>query len=158
MIFRRLTLVIVGLALMGTASVPERSFAQQSDADAGAFVSRLGNSTIAYLSDPATPQRLREDQLRGLLREGFDVERIGRFVLGKYRRTSSQAEINEFIGVFEEYIVVLYAKQFSAFSDVNFAVEKVVKTKRRKDSMVSTKIVPENGTWTSSSSVCGGAP
>ena len=86
--------------------------------------------------------------LRGLLREGFDVDRIGRFVLGKYRRTSSQEEINEFIGVFEKYIVVLYAKQFAAFTDVNFAVEKVIKTKLPKDSMVTTKISPANGTET----------
>lgn len=145
MISRRLTLFIVGLILTGIFIAPVPGIAQVADKDPGAFVTRLGNRTIDYLSDPATPQNIREVQLREMLRDGFAVERIGRFVLGKHRRTASKESIDEFIGVFEDYIVALYAKQFSRFSGETFAVEQVVKTRRPKDSMVKTKIVPGSG-------------
>lgn len=145
MICRRLTLLLVGLALMSTVTVPTLGVAQVSDTDPGAFVTRLGNRTIDFLSDPGATKASREDRLRELLRDGFAVERIGRFVLGKHRRTASQQSIDEFVDVFEDYIVALYAKQFSRFSGETFAVEQVVKTRRPQDSMVKTKIVPGGG-------------
>lgn len=145
MICRRLTLFLVGLILMSTVVAPTPSIAQVSDKDPGAFVTRLGNRTIDFLSDPAATKASREDRLRELLRDGFAVERIGRFVLGKHRRTASQQSIDEFIGVFEDYIVTLYAKQFSRFSGETFTVEQVIKTRRPQDSMVKTKIVPGGG-------------
>lgn len=145
MIFCRLTLFIVGLVLTGTLIAPASGIAQVSDKDPGAFVTRLGNRTIDFLSDPATPQNLREVRLRELLRDGFAVERIGRFVLGKHRRTASKQSIDEFIDVFEDYIVALYAKKFSHFSGETFAVQQVIKTRRPQDSMVKTKIVPGSG-------------
>ncbi len=142
---RRLVLACVGLILMGALMAPVPGTAQVADKDPGAFVTRLGNQTIDFLSDAAAPQHLREDRLRGLLRDGFAVERIGRFVLGKYRRTASEQSVDEFVDVFEDYIVALYAKQFSRFSGETFTVEQVVKTRRPKDSMVKTKIIPGGG-------------
>ena len=145
MISRRLTLICVGLILIGTLVAPTLGIAQVSDKDPGAFVTRLGNRTIDFLSDPAATKDTREVRLRELLRDGFAVKRIGRFVLGKHRRTASQQSIDEFIDVFEDYIVALYAKQFSRFSGETFNVEQVVQTRRPQDSMVKTKIVPGGG-------------
>lgn len=145
MMSRRLTLLLVGSILIATLITPTLGVAQVSDKDPGAFVTRLGNRTIDFLSDPAASKALREDRLRELLRDGFAVERIGRFVLGKHRRTASKQSIDEFIDVFEDYIVALYAKQFSRFSGETFDVQQVVKTRRPQDSMVKTKIVPGGG-------------
>ena len=95
MIFRRLTLICVGLILIGTLVAPTLGIAQVSDKDPGAFVTRLGNRTIDFLSDPAATKDSREVRLRELLRDGFAVKRIGRFVLGKHRRTASQQSIDD---------------------------------------------------------------
>lgn len=116
-----------------------------ADDGPGAFVTRLGNKTIEKLTDASASQTVREGQFRELLREGFAVDTIGQFVLGKYRRTAQRETVIEFIDVFEEYIVSLYAKQFSRYSGETFNVEKVSDTSRAGDSIVMTKIVPSGG-------------
>lgn len=110
-----------------------------------AFVTQLGERTISFLSEKNGSRESREQQLRELLREGFAVDRIGRFVLGKYRRTAQPAKVQEFVTVFEDYIVSLYASQFTRYGGETFEVLKVVNSSRAKDSMVVTKILPADG-------------
>lgn len=110
-----------------------------------AFVTQLGERTISFLSEKNGSRESREHQLRELLREGFAVDRIGRFVLGKYRRTAQPEKVQEFVTVFEDYIVSLYASQFTRYGGETFEVLKVVNTSRAKDSMVVTKILPADG-------------
>lgn len=110
-----------------------------------AFVADLGKRTISYLADKASPFKSRRDRLRSLLREGFAVERIGRFVLGKYRRLSDPQVVDEFVTVFEDYIVNFYAAQFSRYSGEKLAVQKVLKKPRARDSMVVTHILTGDG-------------
>jgi phospholipid transport system substrate-binding protein len=145
MISRRL-LVAAACLLAGMLATPGQSFsAGATDDGPGAFVTRLGNKTIAKLTDASVPPAAREGQFRELLREGFDVDTIGQFVLGKYRRSAPKETVVKFIDVFEEYIVSLYAKQFGRYSGETFVVEKVADTSRRGDSIVMTKIIPTGG-------------
>lgn len=116
--------------------------AHAADDGPGAFVSRLGERTIAKLTDASLSPTVREDQFRDLLREGFAVKTIGQFVLGKYRRSAPRETVDEFITVFEEYVVSLYARQFKHYSGQKFLVENVANTSRPGDSMVMTKIFP----------------
>ena len=120
-------------------------YTQSKAEDAKAFVTQLGERTIGFLSDSSSPMEARENRLRELLREGFAVDRIGRFVLGKYRRTTTPEKVQEFVEVFEDYIVALYASQFTRYGGEKFEVQKVVNTSRAKDSMVVTKILPADG-------------
>ncbi|MCG8544351.1 MAG: ABC transporter substrate-binding protein [Alphaproteobacteria bacterium] len=120
-------------------------YAQSKAEGAKAFVIDLGERTINFLSDSSSPIEAREKRLRELLREGFAVDRIGRFVLGKYRRTAPPEKVEEFVDVFEDYIVALYASQFTRYGGEKFEVQKVVNTSRAKDSMVVTKILPADG-------------
>ncbi len=145
MISRRLFAAIGCLLALAVIAPSPFSSANAADDGPGAFVSRLGNKTIANMTDVSLSETDRESQFRGLLREGFDVKAIGHFVLGKYRRTASPETVDRFVQVFEEYIVSLYAKQFSRYNGEKFIVEKVVATTRPSDSMVMTKIIPTGG-------------
>ena len=118
--------------------------AQANDNGAGQFISRLGEQTISYLMDRDASRRMREERLRGLLRDGFAVQAIGRFVLGKYRRTASPETVDAFIEVFEDYIVRTYASRFSSYSGQTFDVRKILKTANAKDTMVMTHIAGKN--------------
>ena len=84
-----------------------------------------------------------ETRFRLLLREGFAVDKIGRFVLGKYRRKATSEELDEFLKLFEDYIVSLYSSAFRNYSGETFAVSRVVKTRSARDTMVVTHINPE---------------
>ena len=142
---RRRALFAFAFVLFAASVFGNSTSAKASDEGAGAFVDRLGNKTISYLSNASATQEWREDRLRELFREGFATDRIGRFVLGKYRRNASDTAVNEFVQVFEDYIVAFYAKQFQKFSGETFTVQKVIEAqanKVNKDSMVMAKLVP----------------
>ena len=145
MISRRLLMAMASLLAVALLAPGQPFSASAADDGPGAFVTRLGNKTIEKLTDASASQSVREGQFRELLREGFAVDTIGQFVLGKYRRTAQKETVIEFIDVFEEYIVSLYAKQFSRYSGETFNVEKVSDTSRAGDSIVMTKIVPSGG-------------
>jgi phospholipid transport system substrate-binding protein len=133
------------ISIMAVLIVATAARAETQVNGPGAFVTSLGDRTISFLTDKTASRELQEYRLRKMLREGFAVKSIGRFVLGKYRRNTPRETVNEFVNVFEDYIVSLYASQFIHFSGEGFAVQKVVKTRRAKDSMVVTKITPTNG-------------
>ena len=111
--------------------------------DSGAFVTALGNSAIELLAERQATDEEQETRFRMLLRKGFAVRKIGRFVLGKYRRSSSNEEVAEFLNLFEDYIVSLYSLAFRNFSGETFAVARVVKTRSPQDTMVITHINPD---------------
>lgn len=136
----RNTVVAVGLTfcLVGAAQ------ASVKYQDSGAFVSALGNRAIELMTTSAqTTEQEQESRFRALLREGFAVKKIGRFVLGKYRRSASPAELSEFLGLFEDYIVSLYSSAFRNYSGETFEVARVVKTRSAQDTMVVTHINPD---------------
>lgn len=111
--------------------------------DSGAFVTALGNRAIELLATSDATDEEQETRFRMLLRKGFAVRKIGRFVLGKYRRSSSDEEVAEFLNLFEDYIVTLYSSAFRNFSGETFAVARVVKTRSPQDTMVITHINPD---------------
>ena len=111
--------------------------------DSGAFVTALGNRAIKLLGERVRTDEEQEDRFRKLLREGFGVRKIGRFVLEQYRRSSSNEDVAEFLNLFEDYIVSLYSSAFRNFSGETFAVVRVVKTRSPHDTMVITHINPD---------------
>lgn len=133
--------VLAFLLLLGIYATPVTAAGD----GAGAFVSRLGEKTIAKLTDVSLTPTGRKDEFRELLREGFAIKAIALFVLGKYRAETSDATAAEFVQTFEDYIVALYGKQFKPNKGQRFLVEKVVNTSRENDSMVMTRVYSGNG-------------
>ena len=82
-------------------------------------------------------------RFRTLLREGFAVDKIGQFVLGKYRRKATTEELKEFLELFENYIVSLYSTALRNYSGQTYVVSRVVNTRNAHDKMVVTHINPE---------------
>ena len=112
-------------------------------ADSGAFVKALGNRAIELLTSTQISDEEQAMRFRTLLREGFAVDKIGRFVLGKYRRKATTEELREFLELFENYIVSLYSSAFRNYSGETFVVSRIVDTRKAHDTMVVTHINPE---------------
>ena len=145
MFSRRQLAVIVCIVTGGLFAAMHVASAMAADDGPGAFVARLGKKTIAKLTDVSLSQSARETEFHNLLREGFALKAIGQFVLGKYRAETPDATVDEFVQVFEDYIVSLYGKQYSANEGHKFVVEKVTATSRPSDSMVTTQLVSGDG-------------
>ncbi|MDP6390327.1 MAG: ABC transporter substrate-binding protein [Alphaproteobacteria bacterium] len=142
MIDRRQLLALFSAALLAIVLTIASSDADARDS--GAFVKDLGDRAIEMLTSKETSKDEQERRFRTLLREGFAIDKIGKFVLGKYRRKASKGEIEDFLLLFEDYIVSLYSSAFRNFSGETFNIKRVVKTKRARDTMVITQIVPTN--------------
>ena len=130
-------------ALLVNLLVSHAAIAAQTDA--GEFVKKLGNHAIRVLTVKDLTDVEREERFRALLRQGFDVKRIGRFVLGRYARGVKQTEIDEYNGLFEDLIVATYAARFAEYSGQEFVIKRVAKPKNRGDSIVMSEIRPSDG-------------
>lgn len=113
--------------------------------DAGDFVKGLGDRAIRVLTGSEISDAEREHRFRDILRQGFDVRRIGRFVLGRYARGASPAAIDEYHGLFEDLIVATYAARFAEYSGQQFIIKRVAKPKSRGDAIVMSEIQPTDG-------------
>src|ERR1700741_650519 len=72
-------------------------------ADAVAFMNQLWGRAVEVLNKK-TDLAVREARVRELFHEDFDLPGIARFVLGRYWRTASPEEQQEFIKLFENYV------------------------------------------------------
>jgi phospholipid transport system substrate-binding protein len=90
-------------------------------ADAVAFMSRLWANARDVLSQKADPA-LRRTRFAQLFHEDFDGPGMARFVVGRYWRTASQEEQQEFVGLFEDYVVFVYTARLGDFGGERFNI------------------------------------
>lgn len=115
------SLKVIGLALLASVAaaplaldraVPPAVAAERSAEDAGSFITELGDKAIGALTDMSLAPDMRRERFRTLLKEGLDIEYVGRFVLGAYRRRADERQMEQFLGLLEDNIVQNYAWRF----------------------------------------------
>jgi len=139
----RLIGIALFAALLGAAVAPRPAAAQDFAKDASGFVQALGDQAIQIITDKALDVSGREQRFHAMFVDSFDVPAIGRFVLGRYWRTATDAQKAEFLKLFEDMIVKTYNSRFSEYKGEQFVVTGV-----RADgdsAMVSTDVAQPNG-------------
>ena len=112
--------------------------------DARAFVSTLGTEAIAVLGPQIAPaQRL--VRFRQLFHNDFDVAGIGQFVLGRYWRAATPQEQQEFLGLFQEYIVRAYSVRLGQYGGEPFRVTGARPSGDENETIVASEILRPNG-------------
>ena len=136
---RRFLLTIMSLLI---ASAWWTTASDAVAADANLFMNQLWGQTLEVLSKKV-PRAERLARFRQLFQADFDGPGIARFVLGRYWRSASEQEQQEFLKLFEDYVVVVYGTRLSNFSGETFKV----RGSRTDESgtIVSTDIVSPNG-------------
>src|SRR5690349_1431479 len=121
MLFRRQLLLAIGFAVaVASATLPLPAGAAPATAET--LIAELGNKTVSLLQQKQLPEADREKQFRALLHEGFDMTQMSRFVLGPYWRSATEQQRQEFVRLFEDYIVLAYSGRFSQYSGEQFKV------------------------------------
>jgi phospholipid transport system substrate-binding protein len=95
--------------------------ADAADEDAAGFMNQLLNHAIEVLNDKASLAE-RRARFRQLFHADFDGPGIARFVLGRYWRQANAEERQEFLRLFEDYVVYAYSARLSDFSGETFKV------------------------------------
>jgi phospholipid transport system substrate-binding protein len=107
-------------------------------ADAVAFMNQLWNRAAELLNNKTDPM-IRQARFRQLFHEDFDGAGIARFVLGRYWRSASEEEQQEFVKLFDDYVVFVYTARLA-----NFGGETIKVRGSRSDGdgvIVSTDVV-----------------
>jgi len=138
-IVKRFALSIVGLLALTVFAPTPAAWAQSEEA---AFVQGLADEAIRVLQDDSKGLQEREAAFRELLEGGFAMEKIGRFVVGRFWRQMSPDQRRDYQRLFSEWILRSYAARLGGYAGQEFVVDKI-KTTKQKDVFVRTRIVQD---------------
>jgi len=105
-VLRRALLTTVVVLIVG--ALPP-AIPSTAGTDPAAFINNLGKQLRVVCSYPSMEQKLAG--FRELFREDFDVPGLGRFVLGRFWRIFNPSEQQEFLGLFENFVVLTYSER-----------------------------------------------
>ena len=118
--------------------------ANSIETDAQNFIEKLSNKGIGFLQNKDLSTEKREKAFRTLLKNNFDMKTIGRFALGRYWKTSTKQQQQEYLNLFENMIVEVYSRRFSEYNGEALNITSA-RPQGKADVLVSSAIIPENG-------------
>lgn len=107
--YRPVTFVL----LLGLLLAPLPALAQGGPS---AFLKGFSQEALQELTDKSASDAQKEQRFRSLLKQGFDVPTIAQFVIARYWRSASDTEQQEFIQVFEDYLVQRFLPLFAQYN------------------------------------------
>jgi phospholipid transport system substrate-binding protein len=108
--------LLTGLSLILLISLSAMQKAEAAAAsEPASYIANLSNQVLELFKDTRRADRERERQFRQIADNAFDIPKIARFILGRYWATASDAERQQFISAFEEYMVRVYWSYFSQY-------------------------------------------
>ena len=93
-----------------------QSIAGPDPAVATAHIQMLTDEAAAILERPDLDLVDRERSFSVILRNGFDIGLIGRFVVGRYWAGASDDQREDFLELFGDFVVATYTPRFSSFA------------------------------------------
>jgi phospholipid transport system substrate-binding protein len=134
-------LILAAPALLALA--PRAARADVDPARAAAFVRDAGNELVAAINDTRLDLAARRDRVAAVLRRAVDIEGVGRFILGRYVRQASPAELAEYNRLFDDIIVRNLSARFGEYRGVRFSLGRA-QQRTEEDVLVNTIIERPN--------------
>lgn len=113
MLSRRNLLAVLAALPVVAAAGPSRAAAV---ADPRAFIQNLADTAMNTVAVGGLSDAERAERIRGLFVKTFDLNEIGKFVLGRYWRAATPAQQQEFLRLFEDIQVYTWTLRFRDYS------------------------------------------
>lgn len=113
MLTRRL--LIAGALAASFGLMSTTAHAAPDPEKAKTFMKGLADQALDAVKNSASEEE-KLTKLRKILRQGFDVNTIGKFALGKHRRGADPAVIKDYLVTVEDFIVMTYSRRFGEFA------------------------------------------
>jgi phospholipid transport system substrate-binding protein len=140
----RRDLILAATALAVPALLPRDLLAQGVDtARATGLIENAGQELVSYLNDSRLSVAQRRERVAGVLRRTIDIEGTGRFILGRYWRSASAQEQQEYIRLFDETIIRNLSARFGEYQGVRFTMGRS-QQRTEEDVLVNTVIERPN--------------
>lgn len=121
-------LFIVGILFPITTSAEQTADDLQ---DAGIFIRQLADDTIASLDTTEEGSTADRDRIERLLQQGFEIELISRYVLGRHWRTASEEQRGEYVVLFEDFVLDVILDRLTAFTSEELEVTNQIAAGKR---------------------------
>ena len=134
--------IAAGALILSLVVSPPIAGAASSAVDPTALITDLGTQGIQSLGQAASSAE-RIARLGRLFQQEFDINGIGLFALGSYRRIATPAEQQEFFRLYPEFTVRAFHARLNDYRGAPFRV-----TGRRvvgNETVVSSEILPTSG-------------
>ncbi len=139
MMMPRRALLIAALAL----ALPRAGSAQQVDiARATSFIQTTGEELVRAINSGAAVAQRRE-QVAAILRRAVDVEGVGRFILGRWWRTATPEQQQEYLQLFEQVLIHNLSARFGEYQGVRFALGRS-QARTEEDALINTVVERPN--------------
>ena len=117
-------------------------------AEATSFIVALGNDLVRIVNAPGGSSK--RSQLQPLIERAVDIDGVGRFCLGRFARTATPQQLQEYLRLFHDVLVNNIAGKVGEFEGVTFKT--TTTTQRDGDTLVGTLITrpnqqPNNVQW-----------
>ena len=86
------------------------------------FIEELGDTAISFLASGNLSDNQRISEFDKLLNKDFDMKTIARFAMGRYWRSASEAQKSEYLKLFPEMVIDVYASRFGEYNGETFEV------------------------------------
>ncbi|MDX1574776.1 MAG: ABC transporter substrate-binding protein [Kiloniellales bacterium] len=144
---RRFAIALAGAALAVALSIsPLARSEAETEHPASTFLDTMRERAISGLTDNTRSDEEREALFRGLLNETFDIQRIGRFVVGRYWRQADAKDQEAFLKAFEDAIVQRFLPLFAQYKGEQLIIgEGRPDTKNPKFTVVTSTYIDAQG-------------
>ncbi|MBV8061143.1 MAG: ABC transporter substrate-binding protein [Alphaproteobacteria bacterium] len=142
------TMPVVMPAFVFAADAPSAPAAKTHDEavkqPAGKFVQDLGDSAIHAIADKTLTVEQRNDKFRNILRNSFDLQTIGRYVIGRSWNSATPEQQKEYMSLFQELVIKSYGDKLSLYTGEGFTVI-AVRPEDERDTIVNSQITHPDG-------------
>ena len=140
----RRTLFLSSLAVGLIPASAKAEASAEAVQGASQFIQWLAQQAIAVLGASNSTLETREAEFRRLLSQGFEMPFIGRFVLGRYWRTATPEQREDYQALFAEYILRTYSSRLGGYAGETFSVTGA-RPAGKQDILVATRIDRPSG-------------
>lgn len=117
-----LAVLLAGAVAAPVLTAPAPAHAQARNASAEQFVQTEAQQVLRVLNNNSLSMAQKKVQFRRFVDQVADVQRITRFVLGKYARTVTPQQYATFSVAFREYANQVYESRLSSYRGEGFRV------------------------------------
>jgi phospholipid transport system substrate-binding protein len=134
---------LIAAAFVSFAALLATPVGAQNAPGAESFVQSNVQRGLAILNNRSLSGEQRSSQFRGFLMALTDLRRIALYTLGPARRTTPEAEQNEFVDAFRDYAFAVYEQEFSKYSGQTLKVTGSIQ-RANGDYLVTTQLIDPN--------------
>lgn len=130
----------IALALLFIAFTSNMALADVDAKKAEEFVKTVVQEGIEQLVNSNVSQTEKADRFRTLFNKDLDLDFIGKFVLGRYWRTSTPQQRDDFVSVYRELNVQTWSGRFDEFKGKKFEFEGTSPTTNNDQIFVNSSV------------------